>query len=88
MHQTGAGNRQAIGLNVPSGSFDEVIPRNKALDWQALRDFSVEILDREGKTTLAFFDVCNWTDVSGSADLGSANTTKAISWVGSEAVKF
>ncbi len=78
MHVTGKGNVQAIGLPQPSGSFDEIIPRTGALDWASLRDFSIEILDYENKTTLFAADVCNWTNIDGQADLGGANATKSI----------
>lgn len=88
MHVTGAGNKQAIGLSQPSGSFDEVIPRSGALDWASLRDFSIEILDYENGTTLFAADVCNWVNIDGQGDLGGANTTKAISWSGSTVVKI
>jgi hypothetical protein len=88
MHVTGAGNKQAIGLPQPSGSFDEVIPRAGVLDWASLKDFSIELLDYEGKTTLFAADVCNWTNIDGSTDLGGASTTKSVNWTGSTPVKW
>ena len=88
-HVTGAGIKQAIGEKMGSGSFDQVIPKQKDLDWAALSDFSIEIFDKETRSiVIASFTRCNWTTVGGSSDLASANTRKAISWVCGDVVKF
>jgi hypothetical protein len=87
-HETGSGVRSAVGLEKPSGSFDEVIPRQKGLDWRSLRDFSVEIYDKETQSIVVFSSTgCNWTGLDGSADTSSASATKAVQWVGDSVVK-
>jgi hypothetical protein len=84
-HITGAGVRQSIGEEVPSGSFDEVIPRDKQFNWRALKNFSIEVYDKETRTILVFgCEGCNWSGLDGSSDLGQANTSKAIAWIGTK----
>ncbi len=79
---TGGGVRTAFGLERPSGSFDEVIPK-KPFNWRALRNFSIEIYEKESLTVIAFSaERCNWGGLDGSSDLSSATTSKAIQWVG------
>ncbi len=88
-HVTGGGVRQSIGENLPSGSFGEVIPRESAFAWAALKNFSVEIYDKETQSVVvAAFEGCNWNGIDGSSDLGQANTGKNISWNGSIVVKI
>ncbi|MEO9196321.1 MAG: hypothetical protein ABI445_21930 [Polyangia bacterium] len=83
VHITGAGPRQAIGVEVPSGSFDEVIPRTGAFDWRALKDFTVDIYDKETqKIVVASFTQCNWTGLDGASDSSSASTKKSVPWNG------
>jgi hypothetical protein len=83
-HVTGAGVEQAMGQEIPSGSMDEVIPRQKGLDWRSLKDFTIDIYDKETRSVIvASFSGCNWTGIDGSSDLSSAMTRKAVSWNGS-----
>ncbi len=83
-HITGGGIQQAVGEEVPSGSFDEVVPREKRLDWRALKNFTVDIYDKETRSKIvASFAKCNWTGLDGSADNSSAMTRRAIAWNGS-----
>ena len=80
---TPAGIRTAEGAEMPSGSFDEVIPKQGATNWRALKSFSIEILDQETRSiTIASFTGCHWNRLSGSSDLQSAVTGKSVSWVG------
>lgn len=80
---TGGGVVEAIGEELISGSFDEVIPKTKAFNWRALTDFSVEIFDKETQSILVFAaEGCNWDGLDGTSDLGQANTGKAITWKG------
>jgi hypothetical protein len=86
-HVTGGGVKQATGEEIPSGSFDEVVPKDKRFNWRAMRDFSIEILDKETRSkVVASFRECNWTGLDGSSDLGQANTTRAVTWNGSSVV--
>jgi hypothetical protein len=88
-HDTGAGPRNATGLEHPSGSFDEVIPQDKQLNVRALKQFSVEIYDKATRSiVVAAFARCDWDDVSGSADTGAATTGRAWTWKGEEVVKI
>jgi hypothetical protein len=88
-HVTGKGVQQAIGFEIGSGSFDQVIPKTKDLDWRSLTDFSIEIYDKETRSiVIASFERCNWTGVSGSSDLASANTRKSVTWVCGVVNKF
>lgn len=83
-HVTGAGIDFAVGEEMPSGSFDQVIPRERDFDWRARKNFSVDIYDKETRTVVvASFSGCNWNGVDGSSDLSSAMAKKAIGWVGS-----
>ncbi len=83
-HATGAGQQQAIGLDNPSGSFDEVIPREKGLKWRDLKDFTVDVYDKETRSQIiASFSKVNWSGIDGSADTSSAMTRKSIAWEGS-----
>ncbi len=86
-HPTGKGIQQATGLEIPSCTFDEVIPRTKGLDWRSLKNFSVEILDKEEKNILFAATTGNWTSIDGSSDTGQANTSKRIGINLSEVVK-
>ena len=84
-HVTGGGVRSAIGQEIPSGSFDEVIPKAGAQKWRTLKNFSVEVYDKETqKIVIASFSGCNWTSLDGSSDLSQANTSKAITWNGTD----
>jgi hypothetical protein len=84
-HVTGAGVEQAIGQEIPSGSFDEVIPRQKGLKWRDLKDFTIDVYDKETRSqVIASFSRCNWTGIDGSSDLSSAMSRKSISWNGSD----
>jgi hypothetical protein len=84
---TGAGARQALGA-VASGSFDEVIPRDKGFDWRSLKNFSIEIYDKETRSVLlAAFEGCEWTGLDGTADNSQASAGKAIAWNGTTVVK-
>lgn len=87
-HTTGGGLKQGIGVPVPTGNMDEVIdPSGKGIDWANLKDFSIEILDREKKNVIFAADGANWTGISGSSDLSQASTTKRIGWSGTGLVK-
>lgn len=80
-HVTGGGIKQAIGETVPSGSFDEVIPRQKGLKWRSLKNFTIDVYDKETRSiVIASFAVCNWDGIDGSSDLSSAMTRKSITW--------
>jgi hypothetical protein len=84
-HVTAGGVVEAIGVEIPSGSLDEVIPKQGATDWRKLSDFQIDIYDKETRKILLFSaSGCNWDKVSGSSDLGSATTKKAITWKGTD----
>lgn len=84
-HVTGGGVRSALGQEIPSGSFDEVIPRTGAQNWRGLKNFAIEIFDKETtKIVVASFDGCNWTGLDGTSDLSQANTSRAITWNGTD----
>ena len=88
VHVTTSGARSATGLPLPSGSFGEVIPRSKALNWFALRDFSIEYVDEETKSVvLGSFRGCNWANIDGSIDLAQALARRDIAWNGTTVVK-
>lgn len=85
---TGGGVVTAIGQEMCSGSFDEVTPKEKGLDWRKLKDFAVEIYDKETRSiVVAAFTGCNWTGLDGSSDLAQAMSGRNVTWVGSEVVK-
>ena len=86
-HHTGKGLQLAEGLEVATGSFDEVIPREGATNWRNLTDFSVEILDKQTKEVIAAFTGCKWSDLAGSSNTSSASTTKRVAWSATEVVK-
>lgn len=80
---TGGGVVEAIGPELCSGSFDEVIPKSGQFNWRALKDFSVQIYDKETRSVLlAAFEGCNWDGIDGSSDSQSAATQKSITWKG------
>lgn len=82
-HVTGGGVREALGAELVSGSFDEVIPLSGQFNWRALKDFSIQIYDKETRKILVFAaEGCNWEKISGTSDQQQANTAKAISWKG------
>ena len=86
-HVTGGGVRQSTGEEIPSGSFDEVVPRDAQFDWRSLRNFSIEVFDKETRSIKVFAaEGCNWTGIDGSSDLSQANTGKAITWNGTKVV--
>lgn len=88
-HVTAGGVKMAIGVELPSGSFDEVIPRSKAFNWRAIKDFTIEIFDAETRSiVLAAFEGCNWNDISGTSDLAQASTSKAIGWAGTGVIQI
>lgn len=87
-HVTGKGIRTALGITMPSGSFEEVVPRSGATNWKNLINFSVEIVDKETKTTIALFEGCNWEGVDSRFDLSQASFTKTIAWKGENGVQF
>lgn len=81
-HVTGKGVRTALGVVMPSGSLEEVVPRSGGTNWRNLKNFSMEWVDKETKRTIALFEGCNWEDVGGRMDLSQASTTKTIAWKG------
>jgi hypothetical protein len=86
-HVTAGGVREAIGVDIPSGSFDEVIPKDKVFDWRKISDFSIQIYDKETRSIeIASFTGCNWDGIDGSSDLSSATATKAVTWKGTDVV--
>jgi hypothetical protein len=87
-HVTGGGVRNAIGIVLPSGSLEEVVPRSGATNWKNLKNFSMEWVDKETKSTIFLAEECNWEGVDGRMDLSAASTTKTISWKGSNAQAF
>jgi hypothetical protein len=88
VHTTAAGNRQALGVPIPSGSFDEVISRQGATDWTSLTDFRIDIYDKETKSIVVFSaSGCNWEKIGGSTDEPSATTKKSIAWKGTDVNK-
>lgn len=87
-HMTGAGKKQATGFEDPTGSLDEVVPRSGAQNWRALRNFSMEWLDRETKKTVAYFEETNWTSIDGTMDLASANAARSVSWSANKCIKL
>ena len=88
-HVTAGGIKIAVGEMIPTGSFDEVIPRTQGFAWRDLSDFSIEIYDKETRSiVIASFEGCHWSGVDGSSDLAQANASKAITWAGSRAIKF
>lgn len=86
---TGAGARQALGENVASGSIDEVIPRDKGFDWRSLKNFSIEIFDKETRGVVIFAcEECNWNQADIQSNLDQAQTGKTINWNGNKPTKF
>ena len=83
---TGGGVRASTGAEIPTGTMDEVIPRTKGLNWRVLRNFSLVVLDKEGKTELAVVEGCNWNGIDGSFDLGGASARKSFGWAGTTPV--
>ncbi len=86
-HVTGAGNKQALGVPLPKGSFDECISKSGATQWMNLTDFRVDIYAQEsinsGSPVIIFSaSGCNWQDISGATDLAGAKTTRKVSWQG------
>jgi hypothetical protein len=80
---TPAGVRISKGAQIPTGTFDEVIPRSGIFDWRSLSSFSIEILDQETRSITIFAaEGCEWQGLDGSTDLGQASTGKNISWHG------
>lgn len=80
---TGGGVEIAVGEELPSGSFDEVIPKTPGFNWRALKNFRIDIYDKPTrKRIVASFEGCEWTGIDGSSDNQAANATKAITWVG------
>ena len=57
-------------------------------DGEYLGESAGLVTEFENGTTLFAADVCNWTNLDGSTDLGGANTTKSVGWTGSTPVKF
>src|ERR1043166_9240779 len=88
-HITGGGVKEAAGTPVPTGTFDEVIAKKDGTNWASLQNFSIEIMDKETrKIVVAAFVGCNWSSISGSSDLASANSARKVSWGGTRALKF
>lgn len=86
---TGAGARQALGEPVASGSFDEVIPRDKGFDWRSLKNFSIEIYDKETRSKVIFAcEGCNWNGVDMQGNMDQATAGKAIAWNGNKPTVF
>lgn len=86
---TQGGIRQSTGEALPTGSFEEVVPRDKRFNWKALRNFSIEIYDKETNGQLVFAcNGCNWDGIDGNTDLNQALTGRTISWKGSDALEF
>lgn len=87
-HVTGGGVKQAVGTEIPSGSFDEVIPKTAGFNWRALQDFTIDIYDKETRSiVVASFSGCNWTGIDGSSDLSSAMARKSVGWNGNDVNK-
>lgn len=87
-HVTGKGVRTARGVIMPSGSLEEVVPRSGATNWKVLKDFTMEWVDKETKTTVFLAEGCNWEGVDGRMDLSQANFTRTIAWKGENGVSF
>jgi hypothetical protein len=88
-HITGGGVKESVGVALVSGSFDEVIAKQGAIDWAALKDFSVEVFDSEDNSVVVLAaEGCNWDKVSGTTDLAQATTMKNVTWKGTVPTKF
>lgn len=86
---TAGGNVQALGRRQPSGSFDEVVPRDPGFDWASLRNFTVEIFDEVDETTgrvVFAASGCNWGGIGGSSNLAQASVTRSIQWAGTTVI--
>ena len=82
---TGGGIVESVGLEMITGSFDEVIPTAGAVNWRALVDFTVQIYDQPTqKIQIVAAEGCNWESIDGSSDIASAMLAKAISWKGTK----
>ena len=82
-HVTGAGPKNAVGEEIPSGSFEQVIPRESDFNWRALKKFTVDIYDKETRSiVVASFSGCDWGSLGGSSDASSAMAKKSIAWNG------
>ena len=80
---TGGGVKMAIGAEIPTGTFGEVIPKTAIFNWRQLVDFSIQLYDFETRSILFMqAEGCNWGKIAGSADMQSANTRKNINWTG------
>lgn len=80
-HATGGGVKNATGLEMPNGSFDEVISKSGSTNWRNLSQFSIQIYDKETrKIVVAAFERADWGDLGGSSDTASATTKRKITW--------
>lgn len=79
-HHTGGGLELADGLEVATGSFDEVIAKAGGTAWRTLDDFSIEILDKQTRQTILAVTGCKWNDLGGSHQSANASSTKKIGW--------
>lgn len=85
---TGAGAVQAIGEAVCSGTFDEVIPRSKQLNWRKMKNFTIEVMDKEEKNTIFSAEGCNWNDVEIQSNQDQATTGRSVGWNGNKPTYF
>jgi hypothetical protein len=84
---TAGGVRISKGAQIPTGTFDEVIPRAGQFDWRGQSSFSIEILDQETRSVTIFAaEGCEWQGLDGSTDLGQASTGRTIAWHGTGVV--
>lgn len=86
-HHTGGGLELASGLEVATGTFDEVIAKAGGTDWRSLTEFSVEILDKQTRQTIAAFAFCEWSDLAGAHQTANASSTKRVAWSAKQVLK-
>lgn len=85
---TAGGIKNATGLEFGSGSFDEVFSKVGATNWQAKKQFTIDIYDQETrKIVVASFARCDWESIGGSSDVAGAKTDRKVTWKSEEVVK-
>lgn len=80
---TGGGVKTGLGLEMIAGSWEETIEIVGGIDLAALVDFTIQAYDQPTQKLLVYSaERCNWGSIDGSNDLGSAASSKGVSWVG------
>lgn len=82
-HVTGAGIKSAEGVEMPSGTIDEVISLDGSTNWRTKSNFRIDIYDKETRSKIIHSQSgCHWNKADGSSDNTGPNTKQKISWKG------